>query len=70
MAYTTAQLTALETAIASGALSVRQSDGTTVTYQSLADMRKLLTSMRAELQVQIPSIKNRAVITPATGKGV
>lgn len=69
MAYTTAQLTALETAIASGALSVRQSDGTTVTYHSLADMRKLLASMRAELGVTVTAT-HRAIIAPATGRGL
>lgn len=70
MAYTLDQLTALESAIASGALTVRQSDGTTVTYQSLPEMRKLLATLRAELQVAVPAITNRAILTPITGRGL
>lgn len=48
MAFTTEQAGALETAIAAGLLSVRYADRT-VTYQSLAEMRKLLRQMRIEL---------------------
>jgi hypothetical protein len=40
MALTTADLTAIETAIASGVLRVRFSDGREVQYQSLTDLLK------------------------------
>lgn len=48
MAYTAAQVTALEAAIARGVLSVREGDRA-VTYQSLDAMRKQLQIMRQEV---------------------
>ena len=48
MAFTSDQLTALEAAAATGVLTVRYADRT-VTYQSLAEMRSLITQMRQEL---------------------
>ncbi len=48
MAFTKEQVTQLEGAIAAGVLSVRYADRT-VTYHSLAEMRKLLKQMRDEL---------------------
>lgn len=48
MAFTQQHITALETAIASGTLSVRYGDRQ-VTYQSLSDMRRLLKQMRSEV---------------------
>jgi len=69
MAYTIDQLVSLEAAIASGALSVRQSDGTTVTYQSLADMRRLRQEMQSEIGVT-PAKTRTAVINPTTGRGL
>jgi len=49
MAYTQAQHDALEAAVAAGVLTVRHSDGKTVTYRSQAEMIQLLESMRSEL---------------------
>lgn len=52
MAYTSAQVTVLEAALASGALSVRYgagADSRTVTYRSQAEMRRQLAIMKAEL---------------------
>lgn len=46
MSYTQAQIDALESAIASGALTVRNANGEFVTYRSLAEMRSLLAEMR------------------------
>ena len=48
MAFTKEQITALESAIASGILTVRYADRT-VTYQSLKDMRAALRQMRGEV---------------------
>ena len=69
MAFTTDQLTALETAIAQGALSVRFADRS-ITYNSYAEMIRLRDSMRSELGVSIPATnKNRFIVLP-TGKGL
>jgi roadblock/LC7 domain-containing protein len=48
MAYTTEQLAALEAAIARGVRTVSY-NGESVTYESLAEMRKLRAEMRAEM---------------------
>jgi hypothetical protein len=48
MAYTAAQLTALESAIASGALTVRYADKM-VTYRSLDEMLSLQRVMTADI---------------------
>jgi hypothetical protein len=48
MSFTTTQLTAIETAMASGVLTV-EIDGVRTTYQSLADLMKLRDRIRAEL---------------------
>jgi hypothetical protein len=69
MAYSNAQLTALENAIASGYLRVRYADRD-VTYQSTADMIKLRDAMRAELGVAAPASSRPRIVTFATGKGL
>jgi hypothetical protein len=46
MAYTTDHVAALEQAIATGALTVRNANGEFVTYRSLAEMRSVLAEMR------------------------
>jgi hypothetical protein len=48
MAFTTEQLTALETAISSGQLSVRF-NGREIRYQSTSEMIRLRDRMRSEL---------------------
>jgi hypothetical protein len=50
MAYTQAQLTALEDAIAIGATRVTH-DGRTVEYRSIAEMIQIRNMMRADLGV-------------------
>lgn len=47
MAYTTAQLIALEEALASGVLSARYSDGKAVTFQSIDDLKKAIAEVKS-----------------------
>lgn len=46
MAYTATQLAALEAALASGVLNVRYSDGKSVTYQSVADLKTAIAEVK------------------------
>ena len=50
MAYTSTQLEDLRAAIAEGVLSVRFSDGRSLTYRSLDEMRRIEATMAAELE--------------------
>lgn len=59
--FTTAQLTALNTAIASGTLKVRYADKE-VTYHSLTEMMGLRALMRGELEAS-------GQITPSSARG-
>lgn len=61
MAFTTEQITQLEGAIAAGVLGVRYADRT-VTYQSLAEMRKLLKQMRCELGAVAGQPRRRRIV--------
>jgi hypothetical protein len=63
MAFTQAQITALEKAIASGALRVKYADRD-VQYRSLEEMERLLGKMKAEVggttrmrQVRVNAVK-------------
>lgn len=47
MAYTQAQVDTLEAAIARGVTSVRNANGEMVQYRSLAEMREILSVMKA-----------------------
>lgn len=58
MAFTLDDLTTLERAIAAGVQSVRYADRT-VTYQTLADMRRARAEMQAELGVRPIPIRRR-----------
>ena len=49
MTWTTDDLTAISSAIASGALSVRYTDGRSVTYHSIGDMLRIRDLIRADL---------------------
>lgn len=49
MSFSSADVTALETAIKSGRLKVRYADGQEITYQSLAGMMELRRTMQAEI---------------------
>jgi hypothetical protein len=50
MAFTSDQLAAYETAIASGLRAVTLPDGKVITYQSTAEMLSALNRMRADVQ--------------------
>lgn len=47
MSYTSDDITRLRSAIATGALTVRNANGEMVEYRSLAEMRSLLAEMEA-----------------------
>ena len=47
MSFTQTQIDTLRAAIATGALTVRNANGETVTYRSLAEMRETLATMEA-----------------------
>jgi hypothetical protein len=69
MAFTTDQLTELETAIAQGALSVRYGDRS-ITYNTYAEMIRLRDSMRSELGISTPATNRSRFINLPTGKGL
>ena len=57
MAWTQADIDALEAAMASGEMTVRSPDGRLVTYQSLDDMLKLRAAMREEVAATTRTLK-------------
>jgi hypothetical protein len=69
MAFTQTQLTALETAIAQGALSVQFGERR-ITYHSLDEMIRLRDTMRSELGVSRPATARARMINIPTGKGL
>lgn len=69
MAFSESQLTALESAIAKGVLSVQFGERR-VTYQSLTEMIKLRDVMRTELGVSQPTAIKSRIVNIATGKGL
>ncbi|MCF8799249.1 hypothetical protein KIP31_10085 [Xanthomonas campestris pv. campestris] len=71
MAFTQEQITSLESAIASGTLTVRYGDRQ-VTYHSLKEMRSLLTQMRSEVGASIgvrPRRRTMRLFQSGTGNG-
>ena len=70
MAYTQQQLEELEEAIASGTLTVRHSDGRSVTYQSLDAMRKLRQEMLEEINASQGKRRRRTMRIYQSGKGL
>ena len=70
MAYTQEQLGKLEQAIADGVLSVRHSDGTSVTYQSLDQMRRVRADMLAEIQASAGTRRRRTMRVYQSRKGL
>jgi len=70
MAYTSAQLSALETAIANGVLRVESPTGQIVVYQNLTEMRTALAEMRAELGIAAPTTARGKAWKPITGTGL
>lgn len=70
MAFTTEQLTALETAMASGQLSVRFNNRE-MRFQSLNDMIALRDRMRSELGITQADTRTKSrAINFVTGKGL
>jgi hypothetical protein len=69
MAFTQSQLTALESAIAQGALTVQFNDRR-ITYHSLGEMIQLRNTMRAELGIAAPASSLSRIINIPTGKGL
>lgn len=67
MAYTQQQLTAIEAAIAEGALVV-QYEGKRVEYRSLADMIKIRDLIKGELGLNANS--DGGVVYPSFSKGL
>lgn len=66
MSYSADQIAALRNAIATGALTVRNANGETVTYRSLAEMRQVLSIMQAEVSSAAPV----RFINPTFDRGV
>jgi|WetSurMetagenome_2_1015567.scaffolds.fasta_scaffold187055_2 hypothetical protein len=66
MALTTADLTAIETAIASGVLRVRFSDGREVQYQSLSDLLKAREFIKNDLTQSGGTASTRATFASFT----
>lgn len=69
MAYTLANLQAIEAAISTGATRVEM-DGRMVIYQSVKDLIVLRDIMRAELGVETPSSARGKAYKPTTGHGL
>ena len=69
MAYSQAQLTALESAIAKGVTTMRL-NGRQIDYRSLDEMERLRDSMRAELGVASSKSGRSRMINLGGGKGL
>lgn len=67
MAWTEADKTALKAAIATGASSVTYSDGSSVDYRSLADMRRTLALIEEELSPTVTRVRTTRI---AAGRGL
>lgn len=70
MAYTQQQLEELESALASGVLTVRHSDGRSVTYSSLDAMRKQRAEMLREINRASGNRRRRTFRLYQSGKGL
>lgn len=69
MAYTLAQLEAIETSIAAGTNRV-EIDGRVVVYQKLADLISLRNLIKAELGIETVSTARGKAWVPATKTGL
>lgn len=69
MAYTLAQLSTIEDAIASGTLRV-EIDGRVVVYQSLDALMKLRDQIRAELGAEVPTTARGRAWRPSVSSGL
>lgn len=70
MAYTLQQVEELEQAIASGVLTVRHSDGRSVTYQSLDAMKKARRDMLEEINAAAGRRRRRTMRLYQSSKGL
>jgi len=59
MAWTQTDIDTLKTAIATGALTVRYSDGTSTTYRTLEEMREIQAIMEKEVSEDAGTRKRR-----------
>jgi hypothetical protein len=66
MAYTTTQLAALQSALASGATSVAF-EGRTVTYRSVADLKSAIAEVEAALARTAGTRKRRVLFASSKG---
>ena len=66
MSYTTAQLTAIQTAYANGILEATLPDGSKVRYRSLPEMERVILAIKAELGV---TASRKNVVYPSHSRG-
>lgn len=66
MAYTQADLEKVEKAIAKGALTVRDSDGKTITYRSMNELK----AARDIIKKALSTVKRPRAFIARTSKGV
>lgn len=59
MAFTAADLSAIETAIATGALRVRYADGREVTYQSVEDLIRVRGLIQSDIAASAATASRR-----------
>lgn len=69
MAFVTADLEAIETAIKSGALSVRFQDGRAYTYRSLDELRRAREMIQADVASTAGTSRSRVFRIQQTGSG-
>jgi len=69
MAFVTADLEAIETAIKSGALSVRFQDGRAYTYRSLDELRRAREMIQADIDSAAGTSRPRVFRIQQTGSG-
>jgi len=62
MAWTAADLAALDAAMASGARMVRYPDGSSIEYRSLDEMQRVRAQIAAVVSPPAPGLTNRAVM--------
>ena len=69
MAYTQADIDVITEAIKGGVLTVRHADGRSVTFQSIAELRKARKEMIAEVNRANGSKRRRTVRVYQSGRG-
>ena len=69
MAFVTADLEAIETAIKSGALSVRFQDGRSYTYRTMDELRRAREMIQADIDSTAGTTRPRVFRIQQTGSG-